>query len=245
MHPLTADEFIRVWELGQRQDPAEQAVTLLTAAFPEKGGEELRGLTLGQRNAALLDMREQLFGTELSAFSECLNCGERLEFTLSSGAIREEDSMRLPNTEFELEAEGYALRFRLLNGSDVRAAAACRNVEAARKLLVARTVIEASFGGEPVSSGDLPETVVERLAAQLSERDPQAEVMIDLECPVCNTSSRVWFEIGSFFYAEIRTLAERLMREVHALARGYAWSEKDILSMNPLRRQYYLEMLGQ
>ena len=37
----------------------------------------------------------------------------------------------------------------------------------------------------------------------------------------------------------------RLLRQVHTLAMAYGWREIDILSMSALRRQVYLEMLGE
>ncbi|HYG09340.1 MAG TPA: hypothetical protein VD835_05155 [Pyrinomonadaceae bacterium] len=245
MRPLTAADIIRVWESGDRQDAAARAVNLLAAAFPEKRGEELWRLSLGQRNAHLLGVRERLFGSELNAFSECLNCGTQLEFTLSVGALRGDERALPSETEFELEAEGYALRFRLLDSLDLRAAAAAPNPHAARRLLAGRCVLAAHRGGEPLSVAELPDTLIERLAARLAECDPQAEALIDLACPACERSWQVPFDIASFIYTEISAQARRLLREVHELARAYAWHEADILAMSARRRRYYLEMLGQ
>lgn len=245
MRPLTAADIIRVWESGDKQDAAARAVNMLAAAFPEKRGQELWRLSLGQRNEHLLGVRERLFGPELNAFSECLNCGAQLEFTLSVGALRGEGLVASSETEFELEAEGYALRFRLLDSLDLRAAAAAISVHAARKLLAERCVLGAHYGTETVTVSELPDTVIERLAARLAECDPQAEVLIDLACPACERSWQVPFDISSFIYTEISAQARRLLREVHALARAYAWHEADILAMSARRRRYYLEMLGQ
>lgn len=244
MRPLTADEIIRVWELGSRQDSVERAVTVLAAAFPEKSGDELWRLSLGQRNARLLSLRERLFGSELGAFSECLGCGEQLEFTLSAGALRIAGTPEAPDMEFGLEAEGFALRFRLLDSFDLRAAASSPDVTAARRLLVERCLLEAHCGQEPVTIEALPETVIEHLATRLAECDPQAEVLIELACPACASRWQVLFDIASFFYTELSAQARRLLREVHTLARAYAWREADILAMSARRRQYYLEMLG-
>lgn len=244
MRPLTADDIIRVWELGSRQDSAERAVTVLAAAFPEERGDELWRLSLGQRNARLLSMRERLFGSELNAFSECFNCGEQLEFTLSAGALRIAGPVEASGTEFELEAEGFALRFRLLDSFDLRAASASPDASAARRLLVERCVVEAHCGAEPVTIEALPETVLEYLATRLTECDPQAEMLIELACPACESEWQVLFDIASFFYTELSAQARRLLSEVHTLARAYAWREADILAMSARRRQYYLEMLG-
>jgi hypothetical protein len=245
MRLLTADDIIRVWELGQRQDSAERAVTVLAVALPEKQGDELRRLSLGQRNAHLLGVRERLFGSALNAFSECPGCGERLELSLSSDALRDAGPFATADTEFDLETEGYTVHFRLLDTYDLRAAAGAADVDAARKLLVERCVVQARHEGEIVRVTELPETVIEQLATRLAECDPQAEVLIDLACPACESRWWIPFDIASFFYTEISALARRLLREVHMLARAYAWREADILAMSAQRRQYYLEMLGQ
>lgn len=245
MRPLTAADIIRVWESGDRQDAAARAVHLLSAAFPEKRGEELWRLSLSQRNECLLGVRERLFGSKLDAFSECLNCGAQLEFTLNAGALRGAGFVAASDTEFGLEAEGYALRFRLLDSLDLRAAAAAPDVSAARRLLAERCVLAAHRGAEAVTAAELPDAVIERLAARLAECDPQAEVLIDLACPACERSWQVPFDIASFVHTEISAQARRLLREVHALARAYAWHEADILAMSARRRRYYLEMLGQ
>jgi hypothetical protein len=245
MRPLTAADIIRVWESGDRQDAAACAVNMLAAAFPEKRGEELWRLSLGQRNERLLGVREQLFGSELNAFSECLNCGAQLEFTLSVDALRSAGFVAASDTGFELEAEGYVLRFRLLDSLDLRAAAAAPDVSAARRLLAARCVLAMHRETETLTAAELPDTVIDRLATRLAECDPQAEVLIDLACPACERSWQVPFDIASFIYTEISAQARRLLREVHVLARAYAWHEADILAMSARRRRYYLEMLGQ
>lgn len=245
MRQLTADDLIRVWESGHRQDYAERAVTILAAAFPEKGGDELRRLSLGQRNAHLLSLRERLFGSELNAFSECLKCGQRLEFSFSVSALRIAGPVEASDTEFDLEAEGYALRFRLLDSRNLKDAAASGDVNVARNLLVKSCVLEARREDVMVTVEELPETVIEQLATRLAECDPQAETLIDLVCPVCEFRWQIPFDLASFLYTEIGAQARLLLREVHILARAYAWREADILALSARRRQYYLKMLDQ
>ena len=245
MRALTANDVVRVWELGHGRSPVDQAVGVLSAAFPLRTADEIRRLSLGQRNAHLLAVRERLFGFELEAYSECDRCGKPLEFSLSSAALRGALPVGDSYEEFELAAEGFAVRFRLLNSLDLVAASSCETVEAGRQLLVKRCVLAAQREQETVAVDELPAAVVALLASRLSECDPQAEVLIDLACPTCDFRWELPFDIASFLYAEIRVQAQRLLREVHALARGYAWSESDILALSAQRRRYYLEMLGQ
>jgi hypothetical protein len=38
--------------------------------------------------------------------------------------------------------------------------------------------------------------------------------------------------------------AQRLLMEVHLLARAYSWRESDILAMSPARRNAYLQQVA-
>jgi hypothetical protein len=185
MHSLTAADVIRIWEFGHRQKPVERTVTVLSASFPERSQEALWRLTLGQCNDLLLEVRDQLCGQELKGYSECPNCGERLEFTLNSKTLRRAKPVAPPNAEFTLESFGCSVRFRLLDNEDLKAAGDCGNVSAARNRLVERCILEARCGDRTIPVGTLPETVVEDLARHLAECDGGAEILVDLSCPAC------------------------------------------------------------
>src|SRR5215212_9118443 len=129
MRTLTAADVISLWEMGHQRSSMDQAVTVLAAAHPEATGEQLWALTLGQRNAHLLAVRERIFGPELGAFSECLNCGKPLEFWLSSDLIKKASQRQGTETEFDLTVAGYSLQFRPLDSLDLKAASACADVE--------------------------------------------------------------------------------------------------------------------
>src|SRR5258706_10214080 len=161
---LTADDIIRAWEAGYRQGPAERAVIMMSLADPEESADALRRLSLGRRNGRLLSLRERLFGAEMNGFAECPECRERLEFKLNSAELQSARSTEEADSEFDLDADGYTLRFRLLDTHDLNAAASAPDVDSARKILVARCVIDARRGDRPVRGVDLPELVVEQLA---------------------------------------------------------------------------------
>lgn len=243
MRPLTANDAIRIWESGYRQQPAERAVTVLSAAFPEESKEELRRLTLGQCNARLLEVRDRTFGPEANGFSECASCGERLEFTLNTKALRDAGPGAAPVPELIFESDGYTIRFRPLEIEDLSAAASGGDVDAVRNLLVTRCVLEARRGDQTMTAAELPETVVADLGRRLAEFDSGAEAVVELSCPACESRYELPFDVASFFYSEIGAQAQRLLREVHVLARAYGWQEGAILEMSARRRQFYLEML--
>jgi hypothetical protein len=67
--------------------------------------------------------------------------------------------------------------------------------------------------------------------------------LIDLSCPACGHGWQVIFDIESFLWAKVSALAKRLLHEVHGLASAYGWTERDILALPAVRRQFYLEMI--
>jgi hypothetical protein len=141
---------------------------------------------------------------------------------------------------WELVVGDLELRFRLPDSRDLAAVAGCEDKATARSLLVQRCVSWANREGESVA--ELPAEVTTKLAQRMAERDPQAEVMLDLRCPTCDHAWQALFDIVSFFWTELAAQARRLLREIHTLARAYGWREADILSMSARRRQFYLEL---
>jgi uncharacterized protein (UPF0212 family) len=249
MHGLSARELLYVWEVALQQHSVDRALTILAMALPEMLRDELLTLSVGGRDAHLLTVRERTFGSQLAGFAECPACQKQLEFAFNMADIR-----AVPQTEgainrtftheaYEVTIEGYNLSFRLPNSLDLAQTARCGDVVAARNLLVQRCVLQAYRNSVEVEVAILPEQVVVGLAERMGESDPQAEVELNLSCPVCGQSWSVMFDIVSFFWSEICVQAKRLLREVHTLARAYGWREADILSMSTARRQFYLEMV--
>ena len=80
------------------------------------------------------------------------------------------------------------------------------------------------------------------LADSMAAADPQANIDIGMTCAGCDHHWACAFDIASFLWREIDAWARRTLRDVHTLARAYAWSEQDILALSPTRRQVYLEL---
>lgn len=244
MRGLSAQELLRTWEVALRQHPVDRALTILALALPEVPRDELLALSIGQRDARLLTVRERTFGSQLAAFTECSACQERLEFKFDVTDIRVTAEVEgSTNQVQEVTLEGYDLYFRLPNSIDLAHIVRCRDVVAASNLLVQRCILQASQDDRETAVTDLPETVIAALGEYMTECDPQAEVQLNFTCPMCGQSWSVMFDIVSFFWSEIYVQAKRLLREVHTLARAYGWREADILGMSTARRQFYLEMV--
>src|SRR6185312_12716599 len=107
-----------------------------------------------------------------------------------------------------------------------------------RSVLLERCVVEA-----PSGVTDLSPSVLDAIVAQMGEADPQAVVDLSLECPACEFSWSLPFDIAGYLWSEVEDLVHRLFGEVHMLASAYGWSEREILAMSPLRRRIYLDMV--
>ncbi|WP_413167483.1 hypothetical protein ACL6C3_12480 [Capilliphycus salinus ALCB114379] len=244
MRPLSADRILQIWEIGQSQHPVHRALTLLAFACPDRTAKELASLSIGQRDAYLLTLREMTFGSKLNAFAECPQCGEQLEFTMNVADIRIVEPLKPQVQQYSLIAEGVELLFRLPNSSDLATILEYQDVDAANLQLIQRCLLQMSREGVAVDYSELPSGAIEQLASKMAECDPQAEVLFDLNCPACSHSWQVLFDIVTFFWKELSVEAKRLLREVHQLARFYGWREADILSMSAVRRQFYLDMVS-
>jgi hypothetical protein len=90
----------------------------------------------------------------------------------------------------------------------------------------------------------LPVAVISEVISRMAEADPQADMEVELSCPSCGQRWQALFDIESFFWSEISAWAQRILSEVHVLARAYGWSETQILDLSPWRRQVYLNLVG-
>jgi len=253
MRPLTASDILKAWEQGEAQSAIDRALTVLAVACPELSHDELAALGIGERDARLFELRALTFGPRLDGFTPCPECGERLEFTFDAAAIRDRSLTPSAEAEFEFEANGYALRFRLPNSRDLAAVAVCDDVAAARRLLAERCVVRASGAeqtavcshtGQTEVRPTFSEDVIAQLAERIDQCAPDAELTLDFVCPSCGNGWQAPLDIAAFFWAEIAAEARRLLREVHLLASAYGWREAEILAMSARRRQAYLEMIG-
>lgn len=244
MHPLSVPELLTVWEHGFAALPYERALTILSVASPETSPSALARLSIGRRDASLLQLREWAFGKELAILTACPSCHETLELTMPVAALRvAEDSTENSAVDFEnsFELRDYKVRYRSLNTEDV---ASCAGLEPAarRRKLLACCVTDAHSNGQVVPAEKLPEDVAQKVAEQIAAMDPQADMRIELSCPACAESWKEVFDIVSFFWTEIDAWARRTLQEVNVLARAYGWSERDILALSPMRRQIYLSI---
>src|SRR5690349_2264975 len=242
MRPLSASAVLQVWEQGQRGHSVNKALALLAAALPERSLAELADYSLGERDAILLQLRERTLGPNLKGYTACPKCSVTLDFTISVRDVLVARSRVSPEGVLTTD-DSYEVRFRPVTSRDLEAISRAADVDAARELLLRRVVRRALHAGAPVDPRALPDSVVQTLSERLETHDPQAEIPLAMACAACKHEWLALFEIGTFFWAEVNALAERLLNEIHVLAHYYGWSEKEILSLSAVRRQYYLDLV--
>jgi hypothetical protein len=227
MRALSARELLSVWESGSTQIPLQRALTMLAAACPEDSSDTLALLTIGQRDARLLALREMTFGSEIRAVTDCPHCGEKIELSFNSLDIRP-PTRNEPPTELTVKSDGREMRFRLPTSADLLAANSPEEL-LGRCLLSGRDHLTKDF---LAAAGE-----------KMSNADPMADIHLALSCPDCERNWEAPFDIVAFLWREISAAARRLLREVHTLAAAYGWTETEILALSPARRRVYLEMV--
>jgi hypothetical protein len=235
-------DLIALWERGTGEHPVNRALMLLAACSPSESQDELARLSIGTRDARLIEIYERLFGPSLDAFAHCPACNEPLEYMLSTQELTASAASAAPLSPLTLDAGRISLRLRLPDSLDLRAVSACTEPELAAKMLTERCIVEATRGGQPVPPADLPPGINQTISSALAAADPGAEMLIDLNCAVCCHPWQVTLDIERFLWSKISATAKRLLRDVHALASAYGWREPDILALSTVRRQTYLEM---
>lgn len=240
MRAPAAAELLNAWEDGLGCSMADRALLLLKAASPEMSKDRLAELTIGRRDAALLELRQALWGPTMDALATCPVCRERLEWTVDAREILA-DSAEAPSGEISLRLAEFSMTFRLPTTADLVALEGHDDPEAARLFLLDRCLTSAQRGEAAVGSDALPAEVVDGIAKRMADADPMADIQWMLRCPSCEHRWRAAFDIVSFLLMEIEAWAARILSEVHVLARAYGWRETDILNLSSMRRQFYLE----
>ncbi len=241
MRGLTPTEIIRLWETAYRLHPIDQVLSILLPVMVEQNRDDLAALPLSQRNALLLSLRRATFGDELPGKSDCPQCGETVEFELN---CREFATDTTKPEHKHISLENYTVTIRPLNSFDLAAAACATELQHARDLLSDRCVVEARHYDNIITPATLPKEIRGRITETAAATDPQAEMLLNLNCPACDHQWQSLFDIAHILWLEISTRAQRLLMDVHLLARAYGWTEEEILKLSDLRRSAYLQMVA-
>ncbi len=224
------------------QSFVQKALHLLSVAFPELDEEAIEKMSIGERDAGLLQFRERMFGSRLKNIAVCPNCSQCIEWEMDSSELHLQSfKPKSPTQVLEVEIADYNIRFRLPDSRDVSLIVDQEIKESSDELL-SRCIIEARMNGRIVEK--LPSKVKRAILKRMEEEDPQADIQMNLECSNCSHKWIVQFDIVNYFWMEIDSWAKRILQDISILSQAFGWAEDDILNLSPLRRQLYLGMVN-
>lgn len=242
MRSLTAPELLQVWENGLQYSQTDRSLTLLQYASSK---EDINPATLsiGQRDAKLLQLRKWMFGSKLLNTALCPACGEKVEWENDVNDFMLQHSHADVAADFQITVDDFELHFRLPVSSDIKQLRREYTDEENELILLRQCVLEIKRGNVPCLFEDLPAYVLDAVDERISKEDAQADITVLLTCPACAHEWLSHFDIQSYLWTEINAWAKSMVQEVYVLARHFGWSEHDILNMSPQRRQLYLQMI--
>lgn len=234
--------LLDLWDSHRQAPPLARALALAVLGSPDETLEAMKDWSLGRRDRVLFDLREQLFGKEILGVADCPGCGALVEFMFETSMVRTEHAS---NDPFMISLEGvdgtqHRIELRAVTSRDLLAAPLDRFKLLERCML--------SIDGAPMESSlvfqnEAKDEVVRECIRALGERDPQADVELQLLCEACNARWSAQFDIASYLWREIENWAMRTLREIHLLASAYGWTEHAILKLSSRRRRAYLQMV--
>lgn len=244
MDTLTDRDLLLVWEKEAEAGRSliEKSLALLEWAYPEYNPEQLASMPIGERDARLLQIREQLFGPALENTAFCPACGLKIEWETHI------DSLKLLSLAegkrpgpICLSHEGRQIYFRLPSSADMLELMAEEQSDISPDELIRRCVVRSDFPS--MQKGEIPLELKRRIIAKMEENDPQADISIRLSCPNCGEDWALDFDIMHYLWMEIDDWAYRTIRDIGLLAYYFGWAENDILAMSRFRRNLYLNLL--
>ena len=110
-------QVLALWEAGIQSSPAWRSARLLAAQSSGMDPIEAERAPIGVRDAALLHLREQLFGPHLDCVADCPRCRVPLEFALDKSEILAALIVPVDFSKHLLKGEAAPVQL-LLDGSD-------------------------------------------------------------------------------------------------------------------------------
>ena len=230
-----------LWEQAVPQAPALRALTLLRLGEPDAAMEELANLPVGERDRRLLAVRERCLGSQFEANAICPGCGARSELLFACDDLRADSAGSYE--PLQVVYGDWTVRARVPSTADLLAVA--RPSAEAADALLARCILGVERAGERVAPDALPTDVATAVETAIANADPLGDISFDATCPSCGHDHTLSFDVVGYLWQEVDARVERLLRDVHQLARAYGWAEADILALSDLRRRRYLELLAE
>jgi len=229
VRPLTGADEVRLAahpDFGSEASLDVAVAATTTVAEHSVTVDDVKELSLGDRNALVLGLLAATFGSRLSWTISCGKCGERLDADVGISDLLTD----IP-TSVDLRTRA---DFRLPTPADLVAITGM-DAASARDVLLARCVPGAT---------ELDEETIVAIEEAMSGADPLADIELSLGCEACGAKTNASIDLAAELTVRI-TPNEALLQDVHAFALAYGWSEPDVLALARPRRRQYLELIAE
>lgn len=242
---LSAAQLLEIVDAGAAVNAVARGRLMLAVAVPDLLGEQLDDLSLGDRDAWVLELRCGTFGDELAARVRCPNCAGTLSARIPHAHVALQALCSAPHEACVVRVTDgdVSVEARTPDGAALAAAACCADVAAARASLVS-SCVSALRDGAPLDPLELDDALLRRVGEAIVEAEPQVEVRVPMSCAACGHEWAPVLDVVHFFWRELSASSVALLDEVHQLAIGYGWSEEQVLRLSPRRRRQYVERLA-
>lgn len=234
-------EQLDLLELATRGGPPHERAVAALGALTAHTADEALHWPLPVCDARLLELYRRRYGPELRAVARCPECGALLELSFAVDDLLA--ALTTPDPEeLALDIDGYELKLRLPTVADLARARRAGDLERAQQAIAAGCVCVCVHEGVAVGAADVPAAVLDHVEERLGRFDLGADG-IDLSCPDCGGGWSATLDVTTLVLAELDTEGQRLLADVHILARAYGWSEAEIAGLPAGRRRKYVEMV--
>ena len=232
---LSARQLLAVWDQSLAEPLPTRAVVVLAGLLDEDPAQ-CAGLDVGSRDVLLGRFLHELVGPTAFAAARCAGCGELLDVPVdlvTFGAL----PVHPAGQEFSVQVDGAIVRYRLPTTADISAVAGLPGGQA-RTALLARCLAEP---GQPRAAEQAADLVA-AVEQAMEDAAPGGAVDLLVHCPECGHDNTAVLDIPVLLWAELEARAIAVLRDVHALAVAYGWTEDAVLSLAPSRRAAYLAL---
>jgi len=240
---LSSSELLELWETAYRSPRRVRTEALLYAALTEKERHEIMNLCIGEIDAFLLQLYRSMFGNRLECTVSCPACSAILDLTLTVDNLLIGNGSGKDTYQLKYGEPPTVIYFRLPARKDFLSLHEEPH-DTLRKLLVERCVLYAEQNGEKILPVPLTNETIDAVSKAMSREDPQAEIILNMQCSECRQEWQTIFDIIDFFWQKINAEAKTLITEIHLLAQAYGWTEAEILALSRERRKLYIELVS-
>lgn len=229
-------------------DVAERAKAILPTSQGAAGistAEALAGYwweaTIGRRIAALVHlvaMTERSASLAVTVACDSIGCRAPLEMAIPLEAIASHGSA--PERFPVGLANGREVIVRPPVGADQRA---WRQRQYGSRDEAVAAMLESLLVEGNVADAEPRD--IDVIAEALAERDPLVAFTIAYDCPCCGASSETAIDLERLAIQRLIAFQQGLLKDVHALASRYGWTETEVLAIPAPRRARYRALIDE